>query len=165
MYSLFPLVLPFPALYLKNQGQIQDPEPWFLWFRKIETLRIGPVSESATLPESIKRAEKWRAGFQVIAETRNTVNETKNATRHAEINAVDVVEALGMCIILLFKRSTYLVKLHIFEMFFVHLQLRREVWPPAASTPQSPATSTWNPASCARQRLWKSGVCCCEISK
>ena len=33
--------------------------------------------------------------MQVIAETRNTVNETKNATRHAEINAVDVVEALG----------------------------------------------------------------------
>jgi tRNA(Arg) A34 adenosine deaminase TadA len=32
---------------------------------------------------------------EVIAETRNTVNETKNATRHAEINAVDVVEALG----------------------------------------------------------------------
>ncbi len=33
--------------------------------------------------------------LQVIAETRNTVNETKNATRHAEINAVDVVESLG----------------------------------------------------------------------
>ena len=37
--------------------------------------------------------------MQVIAETRNTVNETKNATRHAEINAVDVVEALGQNIL------------------------------------------------------------------
>ncbi|XP_023330547.1 tRNA-specific adenosine deaminase 2-like [Eurytemora carolleeae] len=38
---------------------------------------------------------------QVISETRNTVNQTKNATRHAEINAVDDVEKLakdrGVC--------------------------------------------------------------------
>ena len=32
---------------------------------------------------------------QVISETRNTVNQTKNATRHAEINAIDDVEKLG----------------------------------------------------------------------
>lgn len=31
----------------------------------------------------------------VLAETRNTVNQTKNATRHAEINAVDVVEEVA----------------------------------------------------------------------
>ena len=31
---------------------------------------------------------------EVISETRNTVNQTKNATRHAEINAVDDVENL-----------------------------------------------------------------------
>ena len=37
--------------------------------------------------------------FQVISETRNTVNQTKNATRHAEINAVDDVEKLGKTII------------------------------------------------------------------
>eukprot|EP00088_Acartia_fossae_P031571 TRINITY_DN32439_c0_g1_i1.p1 TRINITY_DN32439_c0_g1~~TRINITY_DN32439_c0_g1_i1.p1 ORF type:complete len:187 (+),score=11.28 TRINITY_DN32439_c0_g1_i1:34-594(+) len=32
---------------------------------------------------------------QVISETRNTVNLTRNATRHAEINAVDDVEKLA----------------------------------------------------------------------
>ena len=57
-----------------------------------------------------EKSKMWPefVGFQVIAETRNTVNETKNATRHAEINAVDVVEALGMCIILLLKQSSKL---------------------------------------------------------
>jgi len=32
---------------------------------------------------------------EVIAETRNTVNQTKNATRHAEINAIDDVENIS----------------------------------------------------------------------
>jgi len=37
-----------------------------------------------------------RSSGEVISEQRNTVNQTKNATRHAEINAVDDVEQLGV---------------------------------------------------------------------
>jgi len=36
-----------------------------------------------------------RDNKEVISEQRNTVNKTRNATRHAEINAVDDVEQLG----------------------------------------------------------------------
>ena len=33
--------------------------------------------------------------FHVVGKGRNTVNQTKNATRHAEINAIDMVEYAG----------------------------------------------------------------------
>lgn len=51
-----------------------------------EALSVGEVPIGCVFVTSLN---------EVIAETRNTVNETKNATRHAEINAVDVVEALA----------------------------------------------------------------------
>ena len=51
---------------------------------------------------SIKKIE-----FQVISETRNTVNQTKNATRHAEINAVDDVEKIGKIVLIKTRLLNY----------------------------------------------------------
>merc|ERR1712226_1718017 len=50
-----------------------------------EALGVGEVPVGCVLVED----------GVVVARGRNTVNETKNATRHAEINAIDMVEELA----------------------------------------------------------------------
>lgn len=62
---------------------------------KFMTLAFTKAEEALTVGEVPIGCVFVGPDGKIIAQTRNTVNQTKNATRHAEINAIDIVATLA----------------------------------------------------------------------
>ena len=67
--------VPVGCVFVKHNRTVQPPRT-----------KLNGIQTSASTG-----AEEITSGSQIIARGRNTVNATRNATRHAEMNCIDVV--------------------------------------------------------------------------